>query len=200
LLPSPVLRLVKNGTPSSLTLFEPTVLTSKSTPFPTGQVTEKPSEQKKHADNIEGEIVNSTLSQILLATEEKLGRSVEIHAIAYPQHFQTTPYVLPLYNTAMKLVPGFNNFLQMGPYLYYIKFTYGLNTSQALGYPPETKLSDYNALLLHIDYNKDFLEVSIMEVGEDISIRDRVFRIDNFGGSENIASVRKQTHQESLGN
>jgi hypothetical protein len=105
---------------------------------------------------------------------------------------------MPLYNTAIKSVPGFNDFMQMGPYLYYIRFAYGLNTSQALGYPPETKLSDYNALLLHIDYNKDFLEVSIMEAAEEYSVRDRVFRIDNFGGSDNIASVRKQIHGEGL--
>jgi hypothetical protein len=83
---------------------------------------------------------------------------------------------MPLFNTAIKFIPGFNNFMQMGAYLYYIRFAYGLNTSQTLGYPPKTKLSDCNALLLHIDYNKD-----------------------NFRGSENIASVRKQTHQESLG-
>jgi hypothetical protein len=106
---------------------------------------------------------------------------------------------MPLFNTAIKFIPGFNNFMQMGAYLYYIRFAYGLNTSQTLGYPPKTKLSDCNALLLHIDYNKDFLEVSIMEAAEDFSVRDRVFRIDNFRGSENIASVRKQTHQESLG-
>lgn len=105
---------------------------------------------------------------------------------------------MPLFDTAIKSIPGFNNFMQMGPYLYYIRFAYGLNTSRALGYPLETKLSDYNALLLHIDYNKDFLEVSIMEAAEDFSVRDRVSRIDNFGGSDNIASVGKQTHQESL--
>ncbi len=106
---------------------------------------------------------------------------------------------MPLLNTATKHVPGFNNFLQMGPYLYYIRFAYGLNTSQSLGYPPETKLSDYNALLLHIDYNKDFLKVSIMEAAEEFSVRDRLFRIDNFAGSDNFASVRKQAHQQSLG-
>jgi hypothetical protein len=89
----------------------------------------------------------------------------------------------------------------MGLYLHYIRLAYELFSSEAPGWPPETDYSDFHTLLLYIDYNKDFLEVSIMKVAGPLSVRDRFFRMDNFGGSDNIASVRKENMSqiESLG-
>ena len=97
---------------------------------------------------------------------------MEVYAIAYPEHFKTVPYVTTLSNTAMKSILEIKDVMQMGPYLYYIRLAYRLNTSQALGYPPKAKLTEYNALLLRIDYNKDFLEGSIMEAAEGYSLRN----------------------------
>ena len=156
---------------------------------------EEPSEQRKYADEMgEEEILNSSLSQIRRATEEKLGRSVEIHAIGYPEHFKNVPCGTKLLNTAIKAesVPEIKDMMQMGLYLHYIRLAYEPFSSEALGYPPETDHSDFHTLLLYIDYKKDFLQVSIMEVAGPLSVRDRFFRMDNFGGSDNIASVRKE--------
>ena len=98
-----MLRLVKNGIHSSLTLFESNLITSRSISYPEDYMTKEPSEQRKYADEMgEEEILNSTLSQIRRATEEKLGRSVEIHAIGYPEHFKNVPCETKFLNTAIK--------------------------------------------------------------------------------------------------
>ena len=80
--------------------------------------------------------------------------------------------------------------MQVGSYLDEIRLAYGLNNAEALGYPPGSDLDYKNPLLVHFDYQKGFLEVSIMEVDEFADIRTRFFRIDDFGGSEQDASVR----------
>lgn len=79
--------------------------------------------------------------------------------------------------------------MQVGPYMDYIRRAYGLNTPEGLRYASGTDLGDYYSLLLHFDYQKDFLEVSIMHITDYADIRERMFRIDDYSGSKNIASV-----------
>ena len=133
------------------------------------------------------------LSQIQRATEEKLGQSAGVHAIACPEHFKSTPYMTTLRSTAIEACPDIKNILQVGTHLDYTRLAYGLDTTHALNYSGD-RLDDVNALLLYIDYNKDFIEVSIMQVFERYSAVERAFRVDNFGGSGNNASVRNPSN------
>lgn len=73
---------------------------------------------------------------------------------------------------------------------------YGMSTSEALGYGPGLDLDDYNSLLIHVDYQKDLLEISIMSVTQYVTNRERVLRIFKFGGpgSEKCASVRNHSY------
>lgn len=154
-------------------------------------LTEKTREKRKHASKKEvEELISSTLSEIQQATEKQLGRPVEINSISYPEHFKGVPYVTPVAYTAIKVYPGIKDVMQVGPYLNSTRLAYGLNTTEALGYAPGADLDDTSNLLLHFDYQKQFLEVSIMDVGVYVDNRERFFRIDDFGGSENLASVR----------
>jgi hypothetical protein len=82
--------------------------------------------------------------------------------------------------TAIEAYPSVKDVMQVGSYMDYIRRVYGLNTPEGLGYAPGADLDDYQ---------KDFLEVSIMHVTDYADIRERVFRIDDYGGSENVASV-----------
>jgi hypothetical protein len=84
--------------------------------------------------------------------------------------------------------------MQVVPYLNCVRLAYSLNTPEALGYAPGADLDDYNSLLLHFDYHKEFLEVSIMAVTKYCDLRERLFRVDDFGGSEYMASVRNHLH------
>lgn len=137
------------------------------------------------------EVIRSSLSSIRQATEERLGKpSVTINSISYPQHFRGVPYVTPIAHTAIETYPGIKDVMQVTPYLNSIRLAYGLDTSEALGYAPEADIKELNSILLHFDYQKEFLEVSLMGVTEYIHIREQLFRIDDFGGSETIASVR----------
>ena len=70
--------------------------------------------------------------------------------------------------TAIEACPDIKNLLQVGTHLDYTRLAYGLNTTHALNYSGDS-LVDVNALLLYIDYNKDFIEVSIMQVLERYS-------------------------------
>ena len=99
-----------------------------------------------------------------------------------------------LAHTAIKVYPEIKDVMQVGPYLNYVRLAYGLNTAEALGYAAGAELDDHNSLLLHYEYQKEFLEVSIMAVTEYVDLRERIFRIDGYGGSENIATVRNAFH------
>jgi hypothetical protein len=129
------------------------------------------------------------LSQIQRATEEKLGLSAGVYAIACPEHYKSTPYMTTLSLTAIEACPDIKDIMQVGSHLDYTRLAYGLNTTRALNYSGD-RLDEVNALLLYVDYNKGFIDVTIMQVFERFSGRERAFRIDNFGGSGNNASVR----------
>jgi len=92
--------------------------------------------------------------------------------------------------TAIKAYPEIKDVMQVVPYLNCVRLAYGLNTPEALGYAPGADLDDYNSLLLHFDYHKEFLEVSIMAVTKYCDLRERLFRVDAFGSGEYMASVR----------
>lgn len=79
--------------------------------------------------------------------------------------------------------------IQLRPYVHSLRRAYGLNTSEALGYAPEEDLSDLNTLIVNIDYQKDFLEVSFTSVDRVCDIQEGIFRIDDFVGGNNSASV-----------
>jgi hypothetical protein len=149
------------------------------------------SEQQKHAKEKDvEELISSTLSEVRKATEKYLGRPVEINSISYPEHFKGVPYVEAIAWTAIKVYPEIIDVMQVSPYLNCVRLAYGLNTAEALRYPPGTDIEETNNLLLHFDYQNEFLEVSIMDVTVDVDLRVRFFRIDGFGGSERRVSVR----------
>lgn len=117
-------------------------------------------------------MITSTFSAIQEATDKQLGRSVDINAIAYPEHFKGNPYVTSIAHVALKVYPSIKHVLQVGPYLNCIRLGYGLNTPEALGYSAGDDLDDYNSLLLHFDCQEEYLEVSIMAVTEYADIRN----------------------------
>ena len=133
--------------------------------------------------------MHSTLSDIRKATEEQLNRQIEVHAVACPEHFKRTPYVTTLAWTAINAYPGLKDVLQVGPYLDYIRYAYGLNKFEPLGVANEEESYDYIYLLLHIDYQQQYIEVSIVEFGGSYCVRDRFSRVDNFGGNTMSSSV-----------
>ncbi|KUJ21733.1 uncharacterized protein LY89DRAFT_381948 [Mollisia scopiformis] len=150
-------------------------------------------EKKTHAnENCVKETIVSTLAQIQKATEEKLGRPAQIKVIGYPEHFKSTPYVSTLARIAIREYPEVTTPYQVRPYLDCVRMAYGLNTSEALGYGLSLDLDEYNSLLLHVDYQKDFLEVSIMSVTEHVDNRERILCIDKFGGSGNDKSATSE--------
>ena len=149
-------------------------------------------EEEEYAKSKEVEnLIRSTLVSIKDDIEQELGRSVEINAISYPEHFKAIPFVTPVAHTTIKVYSSIKDVMQVGPYLNHIRLAYGLNTPEGLRYAPGADLDDYHSLLLHFDYQKEFLEVSIMHVTEYADVRERKFRVDGFGGSENVASVRQ---------
>jgi hypothetical protein len=152
---------------------------------------EYPRQKEAHATSKEvKEMIRSALSSIREASQKQLGRPLEINAISFPEHFKGGVYAREIIYTAIEIYPEIKDILQGRPYLDNIRLVYGLNTGEGLGYGPGADIDDYHSLLLHIDLQKSFLEVSIMIVTEFVDLRTRKFLIDDFGGCENIASVR----------
>lgn len=135
------------------------------------------------------EFVRTLYVEIRDAVEAAMGRPVLIGHITYPQHLKGIPYLTPLYYTPYETYPEIINFLQIGPYLDSVRLAYGIYTAESLGYEAGTDLDWETPLVVHIDYQSHYLEVSIMIVAEYIDSRERMFRIDGFGGSEYACTV-----------
>jgi hypothetical protein len=153
---------------------------------------EYPRQKETHATSKEvKEMIRSALSSTREASQKQLGRPLKINAISFPEHFKGGVYAREIIYTAIEIYPEIKDILQGRPYLDNIRLAYGLNTGEALGYGPGADIEDYHSLLLHFDLQKSFLEVSMMIVTEFVDLRTRKFLIDDFGGCENVASVKK---------
>ena len=130
------------------------------------------------------------LSSIQQATETKLNRKVEILGITYPTYIVDYGYLRNLLDIAIEILPGMNDGTQVWPYLHSIRQAYGLNTAEALGYPEGTDIDDEENLLLHFDYQNSVLKASITAITERTTNIERHFRIVDFGGPKQVASVR----------
>lgn len=136
------------------------------------------------------EITKYILLSIREATEQKLGRPVEVKIISYPQHICMTPFATFMTNTAIEVYPEFEDNLHYRVQLNCVRLAYGLDQPEPLGYPPGTNLQNCsNTNLLHIVYEQDFLEVSIVEIDQFFDAREKFFRIDNFGQEATESSV-----------
>jgi len=83
-----------------------------------------------------------------------------------------------------------NDGTQAWPYLHSIRQAYGLNNAKALGYPAGTDIDQEENLLLHFDYQNSLIEVSITAITKKATTVERYFRIADFGGAKQVASVR----------
>ncbi|KUJ21735.1 uncharacterized protein LY89DRAFT_778119 [Mollisia scopiformis] len=134
------------------------------------------------------DIITSALSEIQKATEARIGKALTIEVVCYPEHFRHDDYAAFLARTVYREYPMVKNSAQLKSYLYCASLAYGLNTSEALGYDPGFDIEDSNSLLIYFDYQTEFLEVSIVGVAKYYHVRERWFRIEGFGGTDNIAS------------
>ncbi|KAL2067985.1 hypothetical protein VTL71DRAFT_16083 [Oculimacula yallundae] len=147
------------------------------------------SEREKHANTPQVKSLFQTLyTSTRSAVETQLSRPVQLSLISYPQHLHGLPWMNPLCYTALEVYPEITNFLQIRSYTKSIRQAYGFNSAEGLGYEPGLDLDTVNPLLVHIEYQKAYLTVSIMAVEVEINMRERDFRVDGFGGKQFAAS------------
>jgi hypothetical protein len=104
----------------------------------------------------------TALSSIREATKAKLNREVEILGITYPDYIWDHGYIRILLDVAI----------------------------QTLGYPTGTNIDTEDNLLLQFDYQNSLLEVSITAITTEATSVEGHFRIADFGGTTQVASVR----------
>lgn len=143
-------------------------------------------------------LLTKALSSIKDATETKLNWKVEILAITYPAYIPDYGYLRNLLDIAMEILPGINDGTQVWPYLHSLRQAYGLNNAEALGYPSGTNIDHEENLLLHLDYQNNVLEVSITSITKRTTNVERRFRVADFGGVKQIASVSRPFFNFSL--
>lgn len=133
----------------------------------------------------------STLLSIRRATEDILGRAVKIKTISYPYHYIGTPYIASLTTTAIAIeeYPEITNTLQVQSYHECTRRAYNLYELEALGYAPGTNLENESTLIVQVQYEREFLEVAIMEVDLFVNFRNRWFGIKDFGSGGKTSNV-----------
>ena len=93
-------------------------------------------------------------------------------------------------DVAVQIQPDIKNGAMAWPYLHSTRIAYQLNNAKTLGYPVGTDIDLEDSHLLHFDYQNSLLKVSITAIGTDTTNVKRHFRIPDFGGARQIASVR----------
>lgn len=132
----------------------------------------------------------TALSSIREATKAKLNREVEILGITYPDYIWDHGYIRILLDVAIQTLPGIKDGTQAWPYLHSIRKAYQLDNAKALGYPTGTNIDPEDNLLLQFDYQNSLLEVSITAITTEATSVEGHFRIADFGGTTQVASVR----------
>lgn len=99
-------------------------------------------------------------------------------------------YVHNLIDVAIQILPGMKDGTQVWPYLHSIRKACQLDSAETLGYPAGTNIDSEDSLVVQIDYRNSLFEVSITAIGTDVTTVERHFRITDFGGPRQIASVR----------
>ncbi|KAF7917202.1 uncharacterized protein EAE98_010307 [Botrytis deweyae] len=149
-------------------------------------------EKEIYSDSELKKLFKVTLSAIQKATETKLNRPIEVLGITY--HDVMIGDLNNLLDVAIELLPGMKDGSQLRNYLHSMRLGYRLNTAEALGYPAGTDIDQESNLLLHFDYQDSRLEVSITDGGTKISLVEQRFKIPDFGGVGQIASLEKLEH------
>lgn len=130
------------------------------------------------------------LSSIRKATKAKLNREIEILGITCPDFISEHGYTRNLMDVAAQIQPGIKNGARAWPYLHSTRIAHQLNDAKTLGYPLGTDINLEDSHLLHFDYQNSLLQVSITTIGTDTTNVKSHFRIPDFGGARQIASVR----------
>jgi hypothetical protein len=136
------------------------------------------------------DLLTTALISIRDATKDKLDREIEILGLTYPSYIADGGHTRDLLHTAIEVLPGIEEGVLFWPYLHSTRQAYDLNNAEALGYPPGTNIDQEDSLILHFDYQNSLLEVSVTEIGTRTTTLNGHFRIVNFGGVGQVASVR----------
>jgi hypothetical protein len=136
------------------------------------------------------ELLATAFSLIREATEAELGRDFDTLGMTYPTYLRNGMFIQNLIDIAVEVLPGFNGSAHAWPLLHSVRKGCQLDTAKALSYPPGTNVDEQDSLLLHIDYQNSLLEVTINSIGVDTTHLEGQFKIRDFGGVKQVASVR----------
>lgn len=148
-------------------------------------------ENREYTKSEVNELLVAELSSIREATKAKLNREVEILGITYPAYVFDGGYIRNLLDVAIQILPGIESGAQAWPYLHSTRKAHQLDNAKALGFPAGTNIDLEDSLLLHFDYQNSLLEVSITSIGTEITTVERHFRIIDFGGTRQVASLKE---------
>jgi hypothetical protein len=132
----------------------------------------------------------AALPSIRETTKAKLNREVEILGITYPDYIYDHGYIRNLLDVAIQILPGVKSGTQAWPCLHSIRKAYQLDNAKTLGYPAGTNIDLEDSLLLQFDYQNSLLQVSITDITTEATSVEGHFRIADFGGTRQVASVR----------
>jgi hypothetical protein len=127
---------------------------------------------------------------VLEASKTQLHREVEILGIARPKYIKDSGYTDNFLDVAMQTLPGIKDGTYIWTHVHSTRKASQLDNARSLGYPVGTNVDLEGSLLLHFDYQSSQLEVFLTSVGTMITIVEGNFRIKDFGGVGQDASVR----------
>lgn len=130
------------------------------------------------------------LLDIQSATKSKLNRDIEIRGITCPYFLARYGYFTVLVDAISQMQPSLEHGSWARSYFHNTRLAYGIDTAESLGYPPGADIGDEVNLLLHFDYQSSVLLVAITEITVDITLVLDEFRISDFRGDQQNASVR----------
>ncbi|KAK2808690.1 hypothetical protein FQN50_004555 [Emmonsiellopsis sp. PD_5] len=115
----------------------------------------------------EGEtIFAASLMAINKEATKTLGESVDITSISIPEHFNETLYG-SVSNAGMKNEQGFIQPWQVRRFPHAARLAYGLNSCEGFGLGPDLcDIDDGPHYVIFVEYNREYLELFIAEVGD----------------------------------
>ncbi|KAK2804951.1 hypothetical protein FQN51_001044 [Onygenales sp. PD_10] len=130
----------------------------------------------------EGEpIFAASLMAIKKEATRTLGESVDIRSISIPEHFNETLYG-SVSNAGMKSEGGFIQPWQVRRFPQAARFAYGLNSSEGFGLEPNLcDIDNGPNYVIFVEYNREYLELSIGDVGDFTFNMVNSTRLKNLG-------------------
>lgn len=119
-----------------------------------------------------------------------LNRDIEITGLTCPDFFARHGFGGVLLDTVARLQPSLEHGAHAWRYFHNTRLAHNLNNAASLGYPPGTDIEDEANYLLNFDYQDSILLVAITTISVHMTLELKRFRLPDFGGNAQNASVR----------